>query len=174
MHYEFFYLHCFPLYYKYIYLMYTTVTETCLCPLSLQEDPAITQWMYARANPYQNFRPTPKTSLLGFMFSVVPIFGFWYLFKTSRVRDNTNQHFSFQMSWNVKTTKSWSVWLRGRYLCCYGNQSAVCLLFSRIGRRSRSGLGPTSKSSGWLIELLCWKDLPVMFHMRSALSLITE
>ncbi|XP_037550303.1 NADH dehydrogenase [ubiquinone] 1 beta subcomplex subunit 4 [Nematolebias whitei] len=48
------------------------------------DDPAISQWVYAKTNVYPNFRATPKTSLLGFMFSVVPVFGFYYLFKWSR------------------------------------------------------------------------------------------
>uniref|UniRef100_A0A3B3V8M9 NADH dehydrogenase [ubiquinone] 1 beta subcomplex subunit 4 n=1 Tax=Poecilia latipinna TaxID=48699 RepID=A0A3B3V8M9_9TELE len=40
----------------------------------LIEDPALTRWVYARANPYPHFRPTKKTSLLGVMFGVVPLF----------------------------------------------------------------------------------------------------
>uniref|UniRef100_A0A7N8WVC3 NADH dehydrogenase [ubiquinone] 1 beta subcomplex subunit 4 n=1 Tax=Mastacembelus armatus TaxID=205130 RepID=A0A7N8WVC3_9TELE len=51
----------------------------------LIEDPALTRWVYARANPYQFFRPTNKTSLLGIMFGVVPLFSLYYIFKTDRV-----------------------------------------------------------------------------------------
>uniref|UniRef100_A0A3Q4G8Q2 NADH dehydrogenase [ubiquinone] 1 beta subcomplex subunit 4 n=2 Tax=Pseudocrenilabrinae TaxID=318546 RepID=A0A3Q4G8Q2_NEOBR len=40
----------------------------------LIEDPALTRWVYARGNPYAHFRPTNKTSLLGAMFGVVPLF----------------------------------------------------------------------------------------------------
>ncbi|PWA18084.1 hypothetical protein CCH79_00004266, partial [Gambusia affinis] len=50
----------------------------------LVEDPALTRWVYARANPYPHFRPTTKTSLLGFMFGVVPLFALYYIFKTDR------------------------------------------------------------------------------------------
>ncbi|XP_056290248.1 NADH dehydrogenase [ubiquinone] 1 beta subcomplex subunit 4 [Pseudoliparis swirei] len=52
----------------------------------LIEDPALTRWVYARANPYSNFRPTFKTSLLGAFFGVVPLFVLYYLFKTDRDR----------------------------------------------------------------------------------------
>ncbi|TNN89050.1 NADH dehydrogenase [ubiquinone] 1 beta subcomplex subunit 4 [Liparis tanakae] len=52
----------------------------------LIEDPALTRWVYARANPYSTFRPTFKTSLLGAMFGVVPLFVLYYVFKTDRDR----------------------------------------------------------------------------------------
>ncbi|KAM7369992.1 hypothetical protein PAMP_011279 [Pampus punctatissimus] len=50
----------------------------------LIEDPALTRWVYARTNTYPNFRPTFKTSLLGAMFGVVPLFVLYYVFKTDR------------------------------------------------------------------------------------------
>ncbi|MFT7812512.1 NADH dehydrogenase-like [Arapaima gigas] len=50
----------------------------------LIEDPALTRWTYARANVYPQFRPTAKTSLLGGLFSVVPLFVLYYVFKTDR------------------------------------------------------------------------------------------
>ncbi|XP_049912249.1 NADH dehydrogenase [ubiquinone] 1 beta subcomplex subunit 4 [Epinephelus moara] len=50
----------------------------------LIEDPALTRWVYARANPYATFRPTFKTSLLGAMFGVFPLFALYYIFKTDR------------------------------------------------------------------------------------------
>uniref|UniRef100_A0A1A7WSY0 NADH dehydrogenase [ubiquinone] 1 beta subcomplex subunit 4 n=1 Tax=Iconisemion striatum TaxID=60296 RepID=A0A1A7WSY0_9TELE len=50
----------------------------------LIEDPALTRWVYARANPYSHFRATKKTSLLGFMFGVLPLFAMYKLFKTDR------------------------------------------------------------------------------------------
>uniref|UniRef100_A0A3Q3QHE0 NADH dehydrogenase [ubiquinone] 1 beta subcomplex subunit 4 n=1 Tax=Monopterus albus TaxID=43700 RepID=A0A3Q3QHE0_MONAL len=52
----------------------------------LIEDPALTQWVYARTNPYPHFRPTYKTSLLGAVFGVVPLFVMYYIFKTDRDR----------------------------------------------------------------------------------------
>ncbi|XP_022045675.1 NADH dehydrogenase [ubiquinone] 1 beta subcomplex subunit 4 [Acanthochromis polyacanthus] len=52
----------------------------------LIEDPALTRWVYARTNPYPHFRPTFKTSLLGAMFGVVPLFALYYIFKTDRDR----------------------------------------------------------------------------------------
>lgn len=51
----------------------------------LQEDPALTRWVFARANPYTYFKPTFKTSLLGAMFGVVPLFALYFIFKTDRV-----------------------------------------------------------------------------------------
>ncbi|XP_019942724.1 NADH dehydrogenase [ubiquinone] 1 beta subcomplex subunit 4 [Paralichthys olivaceus] len=56
----------------------------------LIEDPALTRWVYARANPYQYFRPTNKTSLLGAMFGIVPIFVLYYVFKTGRDKKEEN------------------------------------------------------------------------------------
>ncbi|XP_051970144.1 NADH dehydrogenase [ubiquinone] 1 beta subcomplex subunit 4-like [Xyrauchen texanus] len=51
----------------------------------LIEDPALTRWTYARtSNVYPNFRPTPKTSLLGALFGVVPLFVLYFVFKTDR------------------------------------------------------------------------------------------
>uniref|UniRef100_A0A3P9L9J2 NADH dehydrogenase [ubiquinone] 1 beta subcomplex subunit 4 n=1 Tax=Oryzias latipes TaxID=8090 RepID=A0A3P9L9J2_ORYLA len=52
----------------------------------LVEDPALTRWVYARANPYPHFRATKKTSLMGAMFGVFPLFFFYYVFKTDRDR----------------------------------------------------------------------------------------
>ncbi|KAM8882703.1 NADH dehydrogenase [ubiquinone] 1 beta subcomplex subunit 4 [Synchiropus picturatus] len=52
----------------------------------LIEDPALTRWVHARANPYPYFRPTFKTSLMGFMFGIFPLFGLYFLFKTDRDR----------------------------------------------------------------------------------------
>lgn len=53
--------------------------------VSLQEDPALTRWVFARTNPYTYFKPTYKTSLIGAMFGVVPLFVLYYVFKTDRV-----------------------------------------------------------------------------------------
>ncbi|CAM5080550.1 unnamed protein product [Eretmochelys imbricata] len=53
----------------------------------LIEDPAMLRWTYARSyNIYPNFRPTPKTSLLGALFGLGPIFFWWYVFKADRDR----------------------------------------------------------------------------------------
>ncbi|KAM3593731.1 uncharacterized protein V6R79_020283 [Siganus canaliculatus] len=52
----------------------------------LIEDPALTRWVHARANPYLYYRPTFKTSLLGVMFGVVPLFALYAIFKTDRDR----------------------------------------------------------------------------------------
>ncbi|XP_026219475.1 NADH dehydrogenase [ubiquinone] 1 beta subcomplex subunit 4 [Anabas testudineus] len=52
----------------------------------LIEDPALTRWVFARANPYSHFRPSFKTSLLGAMFGVVPLFTLYFIFKTDRDR----------------------------------------------------------------------------------------
>uniref|UniRef100_A0A3Q0QSX6 NADH dehydrogenase [ubiquinone] 1 beta subcomplex subunit 4 n=1 Tax=Amphilophus citrinellus TaxID=61819 RepID=A0A3Q0QSX6_AMPCI len=49
----------------------------------LIEDPALTRWVYARANPYTHFRPTNKTSLLGAMFGVVPLFALYFKHSSS-------------------------------------------------------------------------------------------
>nr|XP_058131024.1 NADH dehydrogenase [ubiquinone] 1 beta subcomplex subunit 4-like [Dasypus novemcinctus] len=44
----------------------------------LIEDPALLRCTYARsANIYPNFRPTPKSSFLGVVFGIGPLF-FWY------------------------------------------------------------------------------------------------
>ncbi|KAF3827522.1 hypothetical protein GH733_003008 [Mirounga leonina] len=54
----------------------------------LIEDPALIRWTYARsANIYPNFRPTPKTSLLGALFGIGPLFFWFYVFKTDRNMD---------------------------------------------------------------------------------------
>ncbi|KAJ8276376.1 hypothetical protein COCON_G00081280 [Conger conger] len=50
----------------------------------LIEDPALTRWTYARSNVYANFRPTAKTSLMGALFGVVPLFFWYFVFKTDR------------------------------------------------------------------------------------------
>ncbi|CAL8292830.1 unnamed protein product [Lota lota] len=52
----------------------------------LIEDPALNRWVYARANPYNHFRATKKTSLLGALFGVAPLFILYYVFKTDRDR----------------------------------------------------------------------------------------
>ncbi|XP_059953918.1 NADH dehydrogenase [ubiquinone] 1 beta subcomplex subunit 4-like [Mesoplodon densirostris] len=51
------------------------------------EDAALIRWTYARlANIYPNFRPTPKTSLLGALLGIGPLL-FWYcVFKMDRDR----------------------------------------------------------------------------------------
>uniref|UniRef100_A0AAY5KKP2 NADH dehydrogenase [ubiquinone] 1 beta subcomplex subunit 4 n=1 Tax=Esox lucius TaxID=8010 RepID=A0AAY5KKP2_ESOLU len=51
----------------------------------LIEDPALTRWVYARTNPFNNFRPTKKTSLLGGLFGVLPLFVLYFVLKTDRV-----------------------------------------------------------------------------------------
>ncbi|NP_001291127.1 NADH dehydrogenase [ubiquinone] 1 beta subcomplex subunit 4 [Esox lucius] len=50
----------------------------------LIEDPALTRWVYARTNPFNNFRPTKKTSLLGGLFGVLPLFVLYFVLKTDR------------------------------------------------------------------------------------------
>ncbi|XP_028341666.1 NADH dehydrogenase [ubiquinone] 1 beta subcomplex subunit 4-like isoform X2 [Physeter macrocephalus] len=51
------------------------------------EDPALIRWTYARsANIYPNFRPTPRTSLLGALFGIGPLLFWYYVFKTDRDR----------------------------------------------------------------------------------------
>ncbi|XP_030059852.1 NADH dehydrogenase [ubiquinone] 1 beta subcomplex subunit 4 [Microcaecilia unicolor] len=51
------------------------------------EDPALTRWTYARTlNVYPNFRPTPKTSFLGFVWGVGPLFVIYYVLKYDRER----------------------------------------------------------------------------------------
>ncbi|XP_024058212.1 NADH dehydrogenase [ubiquinone] 1 beta subcomplex subunit 4 [Terrapene carolina triunguis] len=53
----------------------------------LIEDPAMLRWTYARTyNIYPNFRPTAKTSLLGALSGLVPIFFWWYVLKADRDR----------------------------------------------------------------------------------------
>ncbi|KAK5850216.1 hypothetical protein PBY51_014483 [Eleginops maclovinus] len=51
---------------------------------ALIEDQALNRWSYARGHPYPYFKPTFKTSLMGLMFGVVPIFALYYVFKTDR------------------------------------------------------------------------------------------
>uniref|UniRef100_A0A6P8QKB2 NADH dehydrogenase [ubiquinone] 1 beta subcomplex subunit 4 n=1 Tax=Geotrypetes seraphini TaxID=260995 RepID=A0A6P8QKB2_GEOSA len=54
---------------------------------ALIEDPALTRWSYARTlNVYPNFRPTPKTSFLGFVWGVAPLFILYYVLKSDRDR----------------------------------------------------------------------------------------
>ncbi|KAE8621107.1 hypothetical protein XENTR_v10004685 [Xenopus tropicalis] len=54
---------------------------------ALVEDPALNRWMFARTrNIYPNFRPTPKTSLLGLVWGVGPLIFWYYVFKTDRDR----------------------------------------------------------------------------------------
>lgn len=58
----------------------------------------MTRWVHARANPYLYFKPTFKTSLLGFMFGVVPLFTLYYVFKTDRVCDAFKQRHKLKLS----------------------------------------------------------------------------
>ncbi|KTG44188.1 hypothetical protein cypCar_00004086 [Cyprinus carpio] len=50
---------------------------------ALIEDPALTRWTYARTNN-NYFRPTAKTSLIGGLFGVLPLFVLYVVFKTDR------------------------------------------------------------------------------------------
>ncbi|KAK7118413.1 hypothetical protein R3I94_022048 [Phoxinus phoxinus] len=51
----------------------------------LIDDPALTRWIHARGkNVYPNFRPTAKTSLIGGLFGVLPLFVLYFVFKTDR------------------------------------------------------------------------------------------
>ncbi|XP_028826015.1 NADH dehydrogenase [ubiquinone] 1 beta subcomplex subunit 4 [Denticeps clupeoides] len=50
----------------------------------LIEDPALTRWTSARTNIYSNFRATGKTSLLGGLFGLLPLFVLYGVFKTDR------------------------------------------------------------------------------------------
>ncbi|KAM9826960.1 NADH dehydrogenase [ubiquinone] 1 beta subcomplex subunit 4 [Neosynchiropus ocellatus] len=52
----------------------------------LIDDPALTRWVHARANPYPYFRPTFKTSLMGFTFGILPFVGLCFLLKTGKER----------------------------------------------------------------------------------------
>ncbi|XP_077202417.1 NADH dehydrogenase [ubiquinone] 1 beta subcomplex subunit 4 [Paroedura picta] len=54
-------------------------------PLFL-EDPAMTQWTYAKANVFTHCRPTIKTFLFGTLFALGPIAFWWYIFKNERDR----------------------------------------------------------------------------------------
>ncbi|XP_038614086.1 NADH dehydrogenase [ubiquinone] 1 beta subcomplex subunit 4 [Tachyglossus aculeatus] len=52
---------------------------------TLVDDPALHRWTYARStNVYPNFKPTPKTSLLGAIAGIGPLFFWYYIFKTDR------------------------------------------------------------------------------------------
>ncbi|XP_008293756.1 NADH dehydrogenase [ubiquinone] 1 beta subcomplex subunit 4 [Stegastes partitus] len=53
-------------------------------PTEQIEDPAITRWVYARANIYPHFRPTYKTSLLGGLFLIAPVIILYWTFKSDR------------------------------------------------------------------------------------------
>ncbi|KAM8976513.1 NADH dehydrogenase [ubiquinone] 1 beta subcomplex subunit 4 [Pelodytes ibericus] len=54
---------------------------------TMVEDPALNRWMFARnKNIYPNFKPTPKTSLMGLLWGVGPLFFWYYVFKTDRDR----------------------------------------------------------------------------------------
>ncbi|XP_003413024.1 NADH dehydrogenase [ubiquinone] 1 beta subcomplex subunit 4 [Loxodonta africana] len=51
------------------------------------EDPALARWAYARSrNIYPNFRPTPKTSLLGVITGIAPLFFLFCVVKADRDR----------------------------------------------------------------------------------------
>ncbi|XP_040277667.1 NADH dehydrogenase [ubiquinone] 1 beta subcomplex subunit 4 [Bufo bufo] len=55
--------------------------------IGMVEDPAITRWMYARNhNIYPNFRPMPKNSLLGLLWTAGPFFFFYGLISHDRDR----------------------------------------------------------------------------------------
>ncbi|CAL4243392.1 unnamed protein product, partial [Meganyctiphanes norvegica] len=47
-------------------------------------DPAVQRFMSMRATRFEHFKPTPKSSLLGFVMLVVPIVGYGWWMKTSR------------------------------------------------------------------------------------------
>ncbi|KAG9283401.1 NADH dehydrogenase [ubiquinone] 1 beta subcomplex subunit 4 [Astyanax mexicanus] len=63
----------------------------------LIEDPALTRWTYARVHVLPNFKATPKTSLLGGLFGVFPLFALYFLFSSDRnkkeqqIKDGTYQ-----------------------------------------------------------------------------------
>ncbi|XP_069744554.1 NADH dehydrogenase [ubiquinone] 1 beta subcomplex subunit 4 [Narcine bancroftii] len=71
----------------------------------LMQDPAVTRWVYARTlnHIYPNFRPSPKTSLLGFVCGVVPLIFWYYVFKTDRdhkekcIREGMERPFSLSI-----------------------------------------------------------------------------
>uniref|UniRef100_M3YA53 NADH dehydrogenase [ubiquinone] 1 beta subcomplex subunit 4 n=2 Tax=Mustela putorius furo TaxID=9669 RepID=M3YA53_MUSPF len=69
----------------------------------LIEDPALLRWTYARsANIYPNFRPTPKTSLLGALFGMGPLLFWFYVFKTDRDRkEKLIQEGKLDRTWNI-------------------------------------------------------------------------
>ncbi|XP_045879778.1 NADH dehydrogenase [ubiquinone] 1 beta subcomplex subunit 4-like [Meles meles] len=69
----------------------------------LIEDPALIRWTYARsANIYPNFRPTPKTSLLGALFGIGPLFFWFYVFTTDRDRkEKLIQEGKLDRTWNI-------------------------------------------------------------------------
>ncbi|XP_069801450.1 NADH dehydrogenase [ubiquinone] 1 beta subcomplex subunit 4 [Dendropsophus ebraccatus] len=51
------------------------------------EDPAVTRWMFARShNIYPNFRPMPKNSLLGLLWTVGPFLLFYKMIMYDRER----------------------------------------------------------------------------------------
>ncbi|KAI3355204.1 hypothetical protein L3Q82_018065 [Scortum barcoo] len=74
----------------YVYLSRLAWERLGIPPEELEEvsgeDPALTRWVYARANPYTYFKPTFKTSLMGAMFGVVPLFVLYFALKTDRDR----------------------------------------------------------------------------------------
>jgi len=47
-------------------------------------DPAVQRFMSMKATRYDHFKPTPKSSLLGFVMLVVPIVGYGWWMKTDR------------------------------------------------------------------------------------------
>ncbi|KAF7691607.1 NADH dehydrogenase [ubiquinone] 1 beta subcomplex subunit 4 [Silurus meridionalis] len=50
----------------------------------LIEDPALTRWTYARAEMYNHFRPTPKSSLITGLIGVAPLIILCYVLKADR------------------------------------------------------------------------------------------
>ncbi|TRY69896.1 hypothetical protein DNTS_015357, partial [Danionella cerebrum] len=55
----------------------------------LIEDPAFIRWTYVRNNFYPNFRPTPKSSMIGLFSSIVPLVVMYNVIKHDRVSTNT-------------------------------------------------------------------------------------
>ncbi|XP_059015046.1 NADH dehydrogenase [ubiquinone] 1 beta subcomplex subunit 4-like [Mustela lutreola] len=74
----------------------------------LMEDPVLIRCTQARSgNIYPNFRPTPKTSLLGAPFGIGPLFFRFYVFKTDRdKKEKLIQEGKLDRTWNI----SYSVW----------------------------------------------------------------
>lgn len=58
---------------------------SCYTNIVLQFDPAVQRFMSMRATRFDHFKPTPRSSLLGIVMIAVPIFGYGWWMKTSRV-----------------------------------------------------------------------------------------
>lgn len=50
----------------------------------LQFDPAMQRFTAMRVNTYDHFKANARTSLIGFMLVIVPLFGYTYAMKTQR------------------------------------------------------------------------------------------